>query len=173
MPRTPLDELREFHRTVSEAADKLHDHHGDRLKCKRGCHDCCMDGLTVFPVEAQLIREEHGDLLRDAEPHPEERCALLDAEGACRVYENRPYVCRTQGLPLRWIEIRDDVGYEMRDICPLNDDEDVPGVTRLEELEPEECWTLGEHWEARLRQIQEAYDGTLEREYLRGLFDPI
>ena len=36
---------------------------------------------------------------------PEGACAFLDGEGGCRVYPDRPYVCRTQGLPLRWIAI--------------------------------------------------------------------
>lgn len=165
---TALDELRAFHRIVSDAASELHAHHAARLQCRRGCSDCCMDGLTVFRVEAQLIRDRHADLLRTAEPHPAGRCAFLDAEGACRIYEDRPYVCRTQGLPLRWIELRGDTAIELRDICPLNDGEDA---RPLEELAPEECWTLGEHWEARLRELQQAHDGTLERESLRGLFE--
>ena len=39
-------------------------------------------------------------------------------------------VCRTQGLPLRFIEETDDGLAEFRDICPLNDDPKHP----IEEL---------------------------------------
>lgn len=124
------------------------------LTCKRGCSACCVDGLTVFQVEAERIRRSASSLLSSAEPHPPGRCAFLGSEGECRIYEARPYVCRTQGLPLRWIE--DEFDY--RDICELND---VP----VETLAPEECWTLGE-FEERLARLQP--DGN--RVALRDLF---
>ena len=79
---------------------------------------------------------------------------FLGSEGECRIYAIRPYVCRTQGLPLRWIE--DDIDY--RDICELND---VP----VETLEPEACWTIGE-FEERLARMQ----GDGKRVALRDLF---
>lgn len=41
-------------------------------------------------------------------------CPNLDEEGLCMMYENRPLVCRTFGLPLR--EGRKFIG----DICELN-----------------------------------------------------
>lgn len=141
--------------------------HAARLRCRRGCHTCCADDLTVFEIEAEGIRRHHGDLLRDGEPHPRGACAFLDPAGACRIYEHRPYVCRTQGLPLRWIEeLPDGTAAEMRDICPLND-EGPP----VESLDATECWTLGPV-EARLARLQAAADGgELRRVRLRGLFE--
>ena len=41
-------------------------------------------------------------------------CPNLDDEGACMMYENRPLVCRTFGLPLR------DGAEYIGDICELN-----------------------------------------------------
>lgn len=41
-------------------------------------------------------------------------CPALDDDGACRIYENRPLMCRTFGLPVR--EGRDYLGQE----CELN-----------------------------------------------------
>lgn len=104
----------------------------------------------------------HASVLDEA-PHPDGACAFLDAEKRCRIYEHRPYVCRTQGLPLRWLEEDEETDevFEARDICPPNA-EGPP----LEELPAEACWTIGP-FEERLARQQN--DG--ERVALRSLFD--
>ena len=120
----------------------------------------------MFQVEAERIRRHHADLLDQGRPHPAGACAFLDDEGACRIYEDRPYVCRTQGLPLRWIQ-EDEQGLvvEYRDICPLN--EEGPA---LEELPEEDCWTIGPT-EGHLAQLQKRVeDDAPERIALRDLF---
>src|SRR5262245_46152814 len=95
-------ELRALHDEVDARAAALAQRHAGRLRCGRGCSACCVDELTVFEVEAERIRRAHTDLLVSGEPHAAGACAFLDAHGACRIYADRPYVCRTQGLPLRW-----------------------------------------------------------------------
>ncbi|MEO6418158.1 MAG: YkgJ family cysteine cluster protein, partial [Polyangiaceae bacterium] len=95
-----------LHAEVNHEAGHLHVLHEARLACKRGCSACCVDELTVFEVEAAPIRLRHAELLATGAPHVEGACAFLDDEGACRIYAERPYVCRTQGLPLRWVEER-------------------------------------------------------------------
>jgi hypothetical protein len=162
----PLEALRALHADVDAQAGALAARHAERLQCRRGCADCCRDGLTVFEVEAERIRVEAAELLASAEPHPEGACAFLDGQGACRIYAQRPYVCRTQGLPLRWLEERDEAVVELRDICPLNDGD---GVEPLEGLPPEACWTLGP-CEGRLAELQRSWTGALERAPLRSLF---
>lgn len=160
------DPLRVLHDEIDRRAGKLAALHADRLRCARGCHDCCVDGLTVFEVEADRIRRAHPDLLADGHPHPPGQCAFLDDDGACRVYDVRPYVCRTQGLPLRWTEDADDGGIvEYRDICPLN--EDGPP---LQGLPADACWTLGPT-EGRLAALDRgAGAGEPKRVALRDLF---
>jgi uncharacterized protein len=150
--------LDQLHAEVDEEAARLARIHAERLKCRRGCFDCCVDDITVFEIEAEKIRAGARALLETAEPHPPGRCAFVGAEGECRIYELRPYVCRTQGLPLRWID--EEAQTEYRDICPLN--EDGPPI---EELDPSACWTLGET-EERLALL----NGTPERVALRSLF---
>ena len=153
--------IERLHTEVDAAVGPLERLHAERLQCRRGCHDCCVDGITVFEVEAERIRERHAELLETGEPHPEGRCAFLDGEGGCRIYADRPYVCRTQGLPLRWL----DEDAEKRDICPLND-----RGTPLTELPAEACWTLGP-WEGRLATLQQSRDGgEMRRIALRSLF---
>jgi Fe-S-cluster containining protein len=102
-------------------------------------------------------------------PHPEGACAFLDAEGACRVYADRPYVCRTQGLPLRWI--LEEEGAECRDVCELNDAPIAGAWPTILELPEEACFTLGGP-EERLRELQRALssDDPLGRVRLRDLF---
>jgi Fe-S-cluster containining protein len=132
------DAVAPLHAAVDREARRLHVLHADRLQCRRGCSSCCVDGLTVFDVEAEPIRRHHAELLRMGTPHVEGACAFLDGEGACRIYPHRPYVCRSQGFPFRWIHERDGQHVELRDICPLNE-----AGEPIEHLAVVACWTLG------------------------------
>ncbi|MBD3868353.1 MAG: YkgJ family cysteine cluster protein [Acidobacteria bacterium] len=149
-----LAELDAFHVEVGGEAAKLETIHAERLECKAGCADCCVDDLSVFDVEAELIRRRHKVLLSVMTPHKEGACAFLDDENHCLIYESRPYVCRTQGLPLSWTETRDDGSVrEFRDICPLNDEGDP-----IENLPRESCWTIGTY-EGKLAELQRRWGG--------------
>jgi len=159
-----LQAVERLHRLVDARAAALEARHAARLKCERGCHRCCVDDLTVFPVEALVIQTHHSGLLEDGTPSPTGGCAFLDETGACRIYQQRPYVCRTQGLPLRWLESDEDGNFEYRDICPLNETE-----TPLETLAEDEFWTLGE-FEGQLASIQAGMDVGMKRVALRSLF---
>ncbi len=126
-----------------------------------------MDDLTVLPIEAELIRSRHGTLLREGTPNPAGACAFLGRAGECRIYADRPYVCRTQGLPLRWFS-EDDSGEirERRGICPLN----AEGPA-LESLPEGNCWLIGPT-ELELANLQaEIRDPDESRVALRALFD--
>lgn len=95
---------------------------GGQMACARGCHGCCLPGLTVGRLERDFLRalvqatpglRDTLEALRQARPHGGERCELLTAEGACAVYAARPIVCRSHGAPLRLPE-------GTLDACPLN-----------------------------------------------------
>lgn len=159
-------ELRALHAEVDARAAELAERHAARLRCARGCASCCVDGIRVFEVEAERIRGAHAALLAEGEPHAPGACAFLDGQGACRIYEDRPYVCRSQGLPLRWID-ENDAGerVELRDICPLNADGEP-----IEALPADACFELGP-FEGRLAALQASLDGgVLRRVALRALF---
>lgn len=162
---TLKESLEELHEAVDLAVRRLLARGAWQPQCGLGCRHCCVDGLTVFEVEAELIQRRFEPLLRGL-PHPEGACAFLDDAGACRIYEHRPYVCRTQGLPLRWIdEDAADGLCEMRDICPENE-----AACDVLVLDSDACWLIGP-FEERLRSIQTAsHAGSLKRVSLRSLF---
>ncbi len=163
--RATRDTVERIHDDVDGEVRRLAGAHGGRIRCGPGCSSCCVDGITVFPIEAERIRLRHGALLAGGEPHPPGACAFLDGEGRCRVYEDRPYVCRTQGLPLRWTEDGGVGEIELRDICPLNDE-----GTPVEDLASGDCWTIGP-FEERLALAEIARGGGRDRVPLRALFE--
>jgi len=98
------------------------------IHCARGCAACCsLD--TVIPLEAYVIASF---LKNSSQSHrfssgsqPEQQCVFLENETqACTIYEVRPIICRTHGLPMTY---PDQPGI---DICPLNfaGDQDVLSV---------------------------------------------
>ena len=159
------DALMVLHAEVDIGVGRVAARHAERLQCGRGCSRCCTDGITVFEIEAERIRRNHAALLDEGIPHPPGACAFLDADGACRIYDDRPYVCRSEGVPLRWLESDEERTVELRDICPLNDLEAAP----VETLHPDTCWTLGPY-EQRLADLQQSTHGTMRRVPLRDLF---
>lgn len=158
------EKVEALHRRIDKATQPLEERHQGRLTCKLGCSTCCVDGLTVWEVEAEVIREHFSRFLIEEEPHPVGACAFLDNAGACRIYEHRPYVCRTQGLPLRWLDEYEGDWVEFRDICELNE-----AGEPLESLPESACWSLGEV-EAELASLQ-SERGEMERVALRSLFE--
>ena len=157
--------LHQLHAEVDADARDLARAHGSRLRCARGCSSCCVDGLTVLEVEADRIRAAHAALLAAGAPHPKGACAFLDVEGACRIYADRPYVCRTQGLPLRWLEEDEhEEIIEQRDICPLN----AEGPA-LDSLPESACWLIGPY-EQRLIDLHLRASPDMQRVALRALF---
>ena len=158
--------MERLHEEVDVGATSLARLHEGRLRCARGCCECCIDGLSVFTIEAARIQRSCEAVLNE-EPHPPGRCAFLSAEGSCRIYRHRPYVCRTQGLPLRFFESSAQGAVEYRDICPLNE----PGGPPLDTLLENHLWTIGPY-EGRLADLQLRFDGSLRRVALRSLFSP-
>lgn len=156
------EDIDDLHQAVDLAVAEIETPLRALLNCKVGCHDCCVDDITVFEVEAQRIREQAGDVLKQM-PHAVGKCAFLDEAGQCRIYHVRPYVCRTQGLPLMWVEEEGDEWLAYRDICPLNDE--VP----IETMNDEACWQIGP-FEGQLANLQQR-EGALKRVALRDLFE--
>ena len=105
-----IDELVDYRALVAKVdafARGVTDDAGEALTCAPGCDGCCMVSLTVSVVEAasisraleHLSEAERGGVGSRIEAGG---CALLDGRGLCTIYGNRPLVCRTQGLALRY-----------------------------------------------------------------------
>lgn len=160
-------DLAALHEEIDCEVQQLAARHAPRLQCRRGCGACCLDDLTVTTIEAEGIRRAHPALLSEGKPHPPGRCAFLGSEGDCRIYAERPSVCRSQGLPLR-VVFENVAGEleELRDICELN----VEGGPPLSALDEEDCWLVGVV-ELRLIALEERFvGGESPRASLRGLF---
>lgn len=96
---------------------------GDALTCHAGCSSCCI-AISVFPVEAAAMIEAAGQLPADryqqlkkqlSSPQQGEACPLL-IDDQCLLYQARPIICRTHGLPILIAE----EGGKRVDVCPLN-----------------------------------------------------
>ncbi|MDD2367557.1 MAG: YkgJ family cysteine cluster protein [Desulfuromonadaceae bacterium] len=96
---------------------------GERITCSAGCSSCCTS-ITIFPVEAAAMQEnlrnlpfeKAEEIRRHVLEHADnERCPLL-SHNLCLLYDARPIICRTHGLPIIY-----DAGDQRKsDCCPLN-----------------------------------------------------
>ncbi len=129
-----LTDYRRLVERVDSHAQRVHDAWPQEFACRAGCSGCCHRTLGVFAVEAANIRawlNEREVARAVASPGPEpfvsplvildddaaEPCAMLDRLGQCRIYEVRPLLCRTHGLPTA---VPDGFGGVRGDVCPQN-----------------------------------------------------
>ncbi|MCL2480874.1 MAG: YkgJ family cysteine cluster protein [Spirochaetaceae bacterium] len=75
--------------------------HKEDIICKKGCSKCCA-AITLFPVEFFAIKQEiHNTLsLPDFNNTKQSHGCIFLKDSICKIYESRPIICRTQGLPL-------------------------------------------------------------------------
>lgn len=101
--------------SLSENLEKKHTKH---MKCKAGCDMCCMD-YSVFPIEFHFIlnqlKKEKAKPLVNADAATED-CIFLNNH-RCTIYNTRPVICRTHGLPL--IFMNEEGDWELS-ACELN-----------------------------------------------------
>lgn len=83
---------------------KVFNKNSSEMKCSEGCSKCCVDGITLLRVERDRILSHLKN--RDEIPVKSQsgRCAFLSSEGRCKIYEVRPIVCRTWGIPILYSE---------------------------------------------------------------------
>jgi len=125
-----LDNYRALVARVDEFSARIHREFADHLRCRRGCDACCRH-LTLFAVEGAALRGAWRKLppgqrdavsRRAAAAAEDGPCPLLENQ-ACLLYEARPILCRTHGLPLLY---RGEDGPQAV-CCPLN----LRGLTAL------------------------------------------
>ncbi len=112
---------------------------GEQITCSAGCSSCCT-AITIFPVEAAAMRkalkklpqQQVEKIRRQVAQHADgERCPLL-RDDRCLLYEARPIICRTHGLPI----IYTADGTRHSDCCPRNmSDADAVSGSRVVDLD--------------------------------------
>ncbi len=89
------------------------------LQCRPGCYECCIN-FSVFPLEAALLHQQL-EVESTSVKSKEEFCSLLKDE-RCSIYDVRPIICRTQGIPLGYVDV--ESGMVEVSACNLNFVED-------------------------------------------------
>lgn len=152
------DEYRALVQKVSAFCEATTERNRAHMACGPGCSSCCHAWLSVCEVErAQLVAAvaalpeakrielaERGrrEQAREAAASGPARCALLDPDGRCAVYEQRPLVCRTQGLALRYppgvvpvSAVRERLPNGEVTCCPLNFGQQLPQASDVLDAE--------------------------------------
>ena len=100
--------------SIDEQSDKLHALHKDHMKCRKGCDHCCMD-YEIFPIEFDHIKKSINNKNIELDSSEDGGCIFLKGH-ECQIYEHRPIICRTHGLPLLFMN---DEQWELS-TCELN-----------------------------------------------------
>lgn len=119
------NELANYHalcERVDTFARRVTKEYGPLMVCRQGCDSCCRH-LSLFPVEAYALAEalaalptaEQKIIRARAVTATPETCPLL-VGGSCQLYQARPLICRTHGLPLLVVTETTKI----IDFCPQN-----------------------------------------------------
>jgi uncharacterized protein len=71
----------------------------EAMNCQAGCNDCC-ELESVNALEASVLNAAGQNILREhggSHPSSTAQCIILK-QGRCRLYGQRPIICRTHGL---------------------------------------------------------------------------
>lgn len=125
---TPRERLNELFLKVDTFFARAQGKYGEAITCRAGCDDCCRRRFSVTTIEAAAIVEALDRLpaeerrrvaARAADPEGTV-CPALGEDGRCAVYEARPTICRTHGLPIRFTEQKAGRSLPVVDACPKN-----------------------------------------------------
>lgn len=122
---TQMEAIRNYRNLVAkvdEFSHRITAEYGHVIYCRKGCDNCCRH-ISIFPVEAfslamalrQTSSAESSHIRELAHSAPPDICPLLD-NGACLLYQARPIICRTHGIPLLMADDRE----KTLDFCPKN-----------------------------------------------------
>ncbi len=125
---SPRERLHELFVKVDSFFAHAQARHGEAITCSAGCDDCCRRRFSVTGIEAAVIGEALARLPAEPRQKVQARaadregtaCPALGEDGRCAVYEARPTICRTHGLPIRFMEASAGRSLPMVDACPKN-----------------------------------------------------
>ena len=110
-------------REIERELRRLEDFYGDILQCRPACDDCCIP-FSLLPLEAAIIRQAY-ETLDDKDKFAvmqridtqHDKCPLL-IQRKCSIYQSRPLICRTHGLPITYIS--EELETIEVSACPVN-----------------------------------------------------
>jgi len=115
----PHQRARFIHKLIDEYNEEVFAHPlvKQLSPCKIGCSACCHTQVSVTEDEAELLSQKisaglvidnrllklQSETLDDSSAffkmkYEDRKCIFLDEAGACRVYDDRPSVCRTNAV---------------------------------------------------------------------------
>ena len=117
MNTTMFSSYRELLARIDIFAGQLAARHGKLIACGPGCAGCCRQVLELLPVEFYYLQAtvRKLSLPRPAAAAAAEVCPLLE-DGLCLLYDYRPVICHTHGMPL----LMEADGGQWVDCCPEN-----------------------------------------------------
>ena len=77
---------------------RLENMHSSHMQCSKACYHCCMN-FGILPIEAFAIAQTFSNKTAFTKTETNEQCIFL-IHNLCSIYEHRPFICRTQGLPI-------------------------------------------------------------------------
>ena len=110
---------------VQEKTQEIEQRNTSSIVCKKGCSGCCRSGLSVSPIEFDFISSflvERPETLKEAlEAESDLRkspgsCGFLTLSGSCSIYEVRPIICMSHGIPIQ-AKVDEQI---LKSVCPLN-----------------------------------------------------
>ena len=117
--KSTIERARFVHQKVDEYNQEIFAHPVlvEMMPCKSGCTGCCHTQVSVTEDEANLLyynisngvdidyhllslQNEKGNTTSDYYKlsYKERKCVFLDDKGTCKVYNDRPSVCRTNAV---------------------------------------------------------------------------
>jgi len=120
---TCIHDYRQLLETLDAEISRVGEMHAATISCGPRCSSCCL-AFSVLPIEAACLRKAIAALpstsrerLRKNLTEDTDLCPLL-IDDLCSVYAARPVICRTQGLPLAYVD-EERQAIEVS-ACPLN-----------------------------------------------------
>ena len=126
--KEPIARLAELARRVDRDFSEIRQRRQAWMECRAGCSDCCRARLSITRVEETFLRRhlntlpaaQRTELARRAGDKTREMCPALDSGGRCQIYEARPLICRSYGVPLRRRREVSLVNPPVIDVCDKN-----------------------------------------------------
>ena len=115
MDEKPFSQYLSLLSRVDDFCMRLRQRHGRHIACCPRCSACCNQILNLLPVEFYYLQTAAKAATLPEPVHAQGVCPLLH-EGTCLLYEHRPVICRTHGMPL----VVEENGLQRIDCCPEN-----------------------------------------------------